>query len=123
MISSNVAAATAIIHQVGEACDIQRSSASGSDAYRNPTLSWSSVGTETVAKVYPFLRMWPEQRDSLSGELDEDNPVLMARKDADIQDGDKIVWHNGLDPADQIEYRVRSITPMATHLRVRAQKI
>lgn len=123
MTFSNSAAAAAIIAQTGESCDIQRSSASGSDAYNNPTLSWSSVGTETVARVYPFLRMWPEQQDSPSGEIDEDNPVLMLRRDADLEDGDRIVWHDGLDAADQIKYRVRSITEMPTHLRVRAQKI
>lgn len=123
MSFSAESAAVAIIEQVGEICDVLRNTATGVDSYRNPNRNYEAVGTETVARLYPSNSTRPEQRDLLAGEVDEDNPVLMWATDADIQDGDKIVWYSGLPAEDRIEYRVRTILRYPSHVRARSQKV
>lgn len=116
-------AAVAIISQVGEDCEIKRNTASGADSYRNPNKDYTTVGTERVARLYPNRSARPNQQDMLAGELDTDDPVLMWPTGADIQDGDKVVWHSGLPADDRVEYRVRSVLRYPTHVRAQAQKV
>lgn len=59
----------------------------------------------------------------LAGELDTDNPVLMWPAGANIEDGDQVVWHVGLDAADQTTYRIRSVLIYDSHVRAQGQKV
>lgn len=112
----NETAATAIIERMGQQCNILRASTTGTDSYRNPVKTWGPVGTEVAARLYPSFRDLPQQRDSLAGELDEDNPIFLFRSGADVEDGDRIVY-------DGTEYTVRTITDYPMYRRATTQKL
>lgn len=112
----NSASAAALIRQMGRSCSILRAETTGTDTYRNPKKEWNKVATERVVRLYPSDRLWSEQMNTVAGEIDEDNPIFVFRREADIEDGDKIVY-------DGTEYRIQSISVVSSHARATGQKV
>lgn len=109
------------IQRTGSVATIYRESAGTTNKYGKTDGNWdnpTTVGRWYVHKSYTFRSDRPEQKYTGGGERDEDTPVFLVPKVADIQNGDRIEDQNGTQfeiTADPVSYD--------THYEVRTQKV
>lgn len=108
------------LKRVGQETTILRESGGTENGYGKTDDSWNdpeTVGTWYAHMSYNYRSDRPEQNYTGTGERDEDTPVFLFPKEADLENGDRVT-QGGLTfeiTADPVEY--------PTHYVARSQKV
>lgn len=110
-----------MLNRVGMSADIDRPDGSASEnkygKIEDGDITWQSVGTETLYRQHLGSNDQPREESVVGGRVDRENPVVIAGRDTDVQEDDRLTFSDGR------RYRVDQKMPRQTHNEFRCTLI